>query len=127
MSTQSQADAQLYALSTSTTRARKVRYTLGSLAQRTGEGGRVGIGVDQNGERYLVHTDIPQRATEAVAIGAFATAVVHALPSDTLVKLFKDEGKLKELVAAAVKLDPSLKPAAPAPKAPKADTPSASK
>lgn len=116
----------LFELNTKDVRARKQRYTLGPNAKPTAEGGRVGVGVDPNGERYLVHADIPSRATEAVALGAFATALVHALPMENVVRLFKAEGRLKELHAAAVKLDPSLAPKEPkAPKAPAApaDTP----
>lgn len=114
-------------LSTKDVRARKARYTLGVNAKPTAEGGRVGIGTDPNGERYLVHADIPSRATEAVALGAFATALVHALPVESVVKLFKDEGKLKELHAAAEKIDPALRPKAPkAPAKPAASTPATS-
>lgn len=74
--------------STKTRVARSSRYTVAN-ARETAEGGRVGVGVDGKGNAYLVHEI--GRATEAVALGAVATAVAGgAIPVKALVGAFKE-------------------------------------
>jgi hypothetical protein len=87
---------------------RQSRYTL-SNSRETAEGGRVGVGVDAKGNAYLVHEI--GRATEAVTLGAVATAIAGgAIPVAALVGAFKETGQLAALKAAVVKELPDPKP-----------------
>jgi hypothetical protein len=84
--------------STKTRVARASRYTVAN-SRETAEGGRVGVGVDSKGNAYLVHEI--GRATEAVALGAVATAVAGgAIPLSALVRAFKETGQADALKAA---------------------------
>jgi hypothetical protein len=97
--------------STKSARARKSRYTLADNPLTSAEGGRVGVGVDQQGESYLVHTDIPSRQPEAMSLGAVATAVAGgAIPLDALVGAFIETGQFAALKSAIVKADRALNP-----------------
>ena len=81
--------------STKTRVQRSSRYTLAN-TRETAEGGRVGVGVDAKGNAYLVHEI--GRATEAVALGAVATAVAAgSIPVGALVRAFKETGQLDAL------------------------------
>jgi hypothetical protein len=109
--------------STRSARARKTRYTLADNPLTTAEGGRVGVGVDQAGEAYLVHTDIPSRQPEAMSLGAVATAVAGgAVPVGALIGAFIETGKLAALKGAITKAENALNPPK-APKAPKVTEP----
>lgn len=95
--------------SVNTAVARKSRYTVTN-ARPTHEGGKVGVGVDSNNNAFLVHEI--GRSTEAIALGAVATAVAGgAIPIDALVQAFKETGQLEALKDATL--------AATAPPAPK--------
>lgn len=99
--------------STKTVRARKTRYTLSDNPLETAEGGRVAVGRDQAGEDYLVHTDIPSRAPEAMSLGAVATAVAGgAIPVDAVVSAFIETGKFPSLKNAVLKAERALNPPA---------------
>jgi hypothetical protein len=103
--------------STKTVRARKTRYTLADASLVTAEGGRVGVGRDQQGEDYLVHTDIPGRQPEAMSLGAVATAVAGgAVPVDALVGAFIETGKLPSLKNAIAKAERAFGTPARAPR-----------
>lgn len=81
--------------------ARSSRYTLTN-PRETAEGGRVGVGVDAKGNAYLVHEI--GRATEAVSLGAVATAIAGgAIPVDAIVSAFKETGALDALKAEVAK------------------------
>jgi hypothetical protein len=90
------------AFSVKTRPARNSRYTL-SNPRETAEGGRVGVGVDAKGNAYLVHEI--GRATEAVSLGAVATAIAGgAVPIDALIGAFGETGQLDALKAALAKV-----------------------
>jgi hypothetical protein len=103
--------------STTATVARKSRFVMAEQTRSTAEGGRVGVGTDSNGSAYLVHEI--GRQTEAVALGAVATAVAGgAIPVRQLVKAFGETGLLAQLVAEVAKTPEgkeALVVAAPAP------------
>lgn len=81
--------------------ARNSRYTLANVRE-TAEGGRVGVGVDGKGNAYLVHEI--GRATEAIALGAAATAIAAgSIPVSALVRAFKETGQLDALKAEVAK------------------------
>lgn len=93
-----QADAIAELFSESTRPARASRYTITN-ARETREGGRVGVGVDGKGAAYLVHEI--GRATEAVSLGAVATAVAAgAIPPVAIARACKEAGTLAALLAA---------------------------
>lgn len=88
--------ADLFSVKTRPSTAR--RYTLADTCE-TAEGGRVGVGVDGKGNAYLVHEI--GRATEAVALGAVATAVAAgAIPPEAVAAAFAEAGTLPKLVKA---------------------------
>lgn len=92
------------AFSVSTKVLRASRYTLTD-PRDTAEGGRVGVGVDAKGNAYLVHEI--GRATEAIALGAAATAIAGgAIPVPAIVGAFKETGALETLRAEILKVVP---------------------
>jgi hypothetical protein len=78
--------------------ARASRYTVAN-TRETREGGRVGVGVDAKGAAFLVHEI--GRATEAMSLGAVATAVAAgAIPPVGIARACKAAGTLEALAAA---------------------------
>jgi hypothetical protein len=78
--------------------ARQSRYTLTD-PRPTAEGGKVGVGVDRNGNPHLVHE--VGRATEAIALHAVATAIAAgAIPVEAVVGAFVECDSLPALSAA---------------------------
>jgi hypothetical protein len=99
--------------SPSATVSRKTRFTMSGAAAVTAEGGRVGVGVDNNNNAFLVHEI--GRQSEAVALGAVASAVAcGVIPPLAVAAGFAEAGTLDALADAVASLKAKAKPETPA-------------